>query len=60
MTMIVTFNFVVIEDGAWITNLDKIPVVYEEMLQMMAILYRKLGEYGKSVECYNELSILLT
>jgi tetratricopeptide (TPR) repeat protein len=59
-TMIETFNFVDFEDGPWIARLDKIPVVYEEMLQMMAILYRKLGEYGKSVECYNEVSILLT
>ncbi len=48
------------EDDCWISRLHKTPEIYEEMLQTMAVLYRKLDEYDKSVECYNKVSILLT
>jgi len=47
-------------NNTWAARLQKTPVIYEDMLQMMAILYRKLDEYEKSVECYNDVSILLT
>ncbi len=48
------------EDDIFISRLKLAPSIYEEMLQIMAILYRKIGKYDKSVECYNEVSILLT
>jgi len=47
-------------DDPWTARLQKAPIIYEDMLQTMAILYRKLDQYDKSVECYNEVSILLT
>uniref|UniRef100_A0A7S3PXG4 Uncharacterized protein n=1 Tax=Chaetoceros debilis TaxID=122233 RepID=A0A7S3PXG4_9STRA len=48
------------EKDVFSSRLEVTPTIYEEMLQTMAILYRKLGNYDKSVECYNEVSILLT
>lgn len=50
----------ILVDNPWAARLQKTPDIYEDMLQTMAILYRKLDEYNKSVECYNEVSILLT
>jgi len=47
-------------EDPFISRLHLTPSIYEEMLQTMAVLYRKLGEYDKSVECYNEVSLLLT
>jgi len=48
------------DEDPFISRLHLTPSIYEEMLQTMAVLYRKLGEYDKSVECYNEVSLLLT
>lgn len=48
------------DEDPFISRLHLTPSIYEEMLQTMAVLYRKLGEYDKSVECYNEFSVLLT
>ena len=47
-------------EDPFISRLHLTPSIYEEMLQTMAVLYRKLGEYDKSVKCYNEVSLLLT
>ena len=55
-----TLDYVNNEDDCWISRLHKTPEIYEEILHTMAVLYRKLGEYDKSVECYNKVSILLT
>ena len=38
----------------------KMPSVFEEMLQTMAVMYRNMDMYDKAVECYNEVSFLLT
>eukprot|EP00979_Chaetoceros_neogracilis_P007995 scaffold1744_cov237-Chaetoceros_neogracile.AAC.7 len=48
------------DEDPFISRLHLTPSIYEEMLQTMAVLYRKLGEYDKSVKCYNEVSLLLT
>jgi tetratricopeptide (TPR) repeat protein len=55
-----TLDFINDEDDCWISRVHKTPEIYEEMLQTMAVLYRKLDEYDKSVECYNKVSMLLT
>lgn len=48
------------ENDCWISRLHRTPELYEEMLHTMAVLYRKLERFDKSVECYNKVSILLT
>lgn len=48
------------EEDPLIARIHLTPSIYEEMLQMMAVLYRKVGQYEKSVECYNEVAMLIT
>lgn len=55
-----TLGYTEEDEDVFISRLHLTPTIYEEMLQAMAILYRKLDEYDKSIECYNEFSILST
>lgn len=55
-----TLDYINYEDDCYISRLHKTPEIYEDMLHTMAVLYRKSGDYDKSVECYNRVSILLT
>lgn len=48
------------EEDPLIARIHLTPSIYEEMLQMMAVLYRKVGQYEKSVQCYNEVAMLIT
>jgi len=48
------------KDDAKVERIRRMPGTFEKMLQIMAIMYRKLDMYDKAVECYNEVSILLT
>ena len=49
-----------VEDDPLTARLLRMPTLFEEMLQLMAVMYRKLDLYDKAMECYNEVSILLT
>lgn len=55
-----TLDYINNEDDCWISRLHKTPEIFEDMLHTLAVLYRKLEKYDKSVECYNSVSLLLT
>lgn len=55
-----TLDYINNEDDCWISRLHKTPEIFEDMLHTLAVLYRKLEKYDKSVECYNSVSFLLT
>ncbi len=55
-----TLGYTEEDQDVFISRLHLTPAIYEEMLQSMAVLYRKLDKYDKSIECYNEFSILST
>ena len=56
-----TLGYTQDDENVYISRLYLTPIkCFEEMLQTMVILYRKLDTYDQSVKCYNEISILLT
>ena len=55
-----TLDYINNEDDCWISRLHKTPEIFEDILHTLAVLYRKLEKYDKSVECYNSVSLLLT
>ena len=60
IAMTETLGYTQDDENVYISRLYLTPIIFEEMLQTMAILYRKLDKYDESVKCYNEFSILLT